>query len=250
MLADLHGGPGCRRTSTAPNIFSVLTRNIVGATVDPMTPSTAAKLAPPADDPVHVVRGAGQVAALLNPDRVRILAALGAPSSATGVAAQVGMTRQRANYHLRELERAGLVELVEERRRGNCTERILRASARSYLISPEALGAVGASSTAAQVRDRFSAAYLITTIAGALRDLAVLRSRADRAGKPLATLALQTDITFASAADRAAFAEELTTTLASLAAKYHRDQPGGRVFRFLLGGYPAITKREEESNAE
>jgi DNA-binding transcriptional ArsR family regulator len=160
------------------------------------------------------------------------------------------MTRQRANYHLRELERAGLVELVEERRKGNCTERVLRASARSYLISPEVLGAVGRAPAAEAVQDRFSAAYLITAVARALRDVALLRHRADRAGKPLATLALETDITFASAADRAAFAEELSGTLAALAAKYHRDQPGGRSFRFVIGGYPAITKREEKSDAE
>ncbi len=204
---------------------------------------------PPGDhsplESVQVVRGAGQAAALLNPDRVRLLAALAAPASAAGVAHQVGMTRQRVNYHLRELEKAGLVELVEERRKGNCTERVMRASARSYLISPDVLGALGTDPATGDARDRFSAAYLITAVARALRDLAVLRSRADRAGKPLATLALETDVRFKSAADRAAFTEELTTTLAGLAAKYHADG-GGRAFRFLLGAYPAVAPAEED----
>jgi len=233
-----------------PTGIGVLTSLFVGDTVKLMTPLAARKASPIPDDPVHVVRGAAEAAALLNPDRVRILAALEGPGSASSLAAHVGMTRQRANYHLRELERAGLVELVEERRKGNCTERVLRASARSYLISPEVLGAVGRTPAAEAVQDRFSAAYLITAIARLLRDVALLRHRADRAGKPLATLALETDITFASAADRAAFAEELSGTLAALAAKYHRDQPGGRSFRFVIGGYPAITKREEKSGAE
>ena len=199
-------------------------------------------------DPVHVVRGAGQAAALLNPDRVRLLAALAAPASATGVAAQVGMTRQRVNYHLRQLEKAGLVELVEERRKGNCTERVLRASARSYLISPEVLGALGSSGSAGAARDRFSAAYLVTSVARALHDLAVLRARADRAGQSLATLAVETEVRFGSAADRAAFTEELTGALAGLAAKYHVEG-SGRVFRFLVGGYPAITKAQDDSDA-
>ena len=198
-------------------------------------------------DPVHVVRGTGQAAALLNPDRVRLLAALAAPASATGVAAQVGMTRQRVNYHLRQLEKAGLVELVEERRKGNCTERVLRASARSYLISPEVLGVLGSGGSAGAARDRFSAAYLVTSVARALHDLAVLRGRADRAGQALATLAVETDVRFASAADRAAFAEELTGAIAGLAAKYHVEG-SGRVFRFLVGGYPAITKAEDDSH--
>lgn len=215
-----------------------------------MMPAPVRKPVPTTDDPVHVVRGAGQAAALLNPDRVRILEALRDPASATALSSQVSMTRQRVNYHLRELERAGLVGLVEERRKGNCTERILRASARSFLISPEVLGAVGPAAGATGVQDRFSAAYLITAVARVLRDVGLLRHRADEAGKPLATLALETDITFASAGDRAAFAEELSGTLAALAAKYHRDQPGGRRFHFVLGGYPAITKREDRSNAE
>jgi len=214
-----------------------------------MTPATVGKPAP-TTDPIHVVRGAGQAAALLNPDRVRILEALRDPASATALSTRVSMTRQRVNYHLRELERAGLVELVEERRKGNCIERILRASARSFLISPEVLGAVGPAAGATAIQDRFSAAYLIAAVARVLRDVALLRHRADEAGKPLATLALETDITFASAGDRAAFAEELSGTLAALAAKYHRDQPGGRRFHFVLGGYPAITKREDRSNAE
>jgi DNA-binding transcriptional ArsR family regulator len=199
-------------------------------------------------DPVHVVRGAGQAAALLNPDRVRLLAALTTPASATAVATQVGMTRQRVNYHLRELEKAGLVELVEERRKGNCTERVMRASARSYLISPEVLGVLGASPSGAGVRDRFSAAYLIASVARALRDLAVLRARADRAGQPLATLAIETEVRFGSAADRAAFVEELATTLAGLVAKYHVEG-SGRLFRFLLGGYPAVTKPDDGPRA-
>ncbi len=250
MKSGLHGaacrGLRCRRSEH----IVCLDKESCRCYRSPMTPSAACKPLQSVDDAVHVVRGTEQAAALLNPDRVRILAALGSPASAAGLAAEVGMTRQRVNYHLRELERAGLVELVEERRKGNCTERVLRASARSYLISPEVLGAIGVTPKAGDVQDRFSAAYLITAVAGALRDLAVLRTRADRAGKPLATLALQTDVTFASAADRAAFAEELTTTLATLAAKYHRDQPGGRAFRFVLGGYPTITRREEESDAE
>ncbi len=206
---------------------------------------TASPDAAPRVEGVQVVRGAAQAAALLNPDRVRLLAALASPASATGVADQVGMTRQRVNYHLRELEKAGLVELVEERRKGNCTERVMRASARSYLISPEVLGVLGTDSPTRDARDRFSAAYLITAVARALRDLALLRARADRAGKPLATLAIETDVRFKSAADRAAFTEEVTTTLAGLSAKYNTDG-NGRVFRFLLGGYPAVTKPEED----
>ena len=72
----------------------------------------------------------------LDPMRSRLLAALAEPASAASLAGEAGLSRQQANYHLRALERHGLVELVEERRKGNLTERILRATAASYVISP------------------------------------------------------------------------------------------------------------------
>src|SRR3979409_1686590 len=78
----------------------------------------------------------------LDPVRSRLLAELVQPASATTLAAKVGLPRQKVNYHLRALEKYGLVELVEERRKGNMTERVMRASAASYVISPIALAAV------------------------------------------------------------------------------------------------------------
>ena len=195
---------------------------------------------------LHIVRDARKAAALLQPARLAVLQHLGEPDSATGVARKLGLTRQQVNYHLRELEKEGFLEFIEERRKGNCNERIVRATARSYVISPEALGRLG--NTPEQRRDRFSAAYLAATAARAIRDLAVLAVRAAKAGKRLATLTLETEIRFRSAEERNAFAEELATTVAGLAARYHDEKtPGGRPFRFLAGCYPSITKIEEDA---
>src|SRR5690606_31182603 len=86
-----------------------------------------------------------QVAVLaLDPVRNRILAALATPGSAASLAERVGLTRQKVNYHLRVLEEHGLVEPLEERQWGGLTERVMVASAASYVVSPAALGAVGA----------------------------------------------------------------------------------------------------------
>ena len=51
-------------------------------------------------------------------------------------------------------------------------------------------------------------------------------------------MTLDTEVRFASAAARAEFAEELTRTVARLAAKYQSDAPGGRAFRFVSTVYP------------
>jgi DNA-binding transcriptional ArsR family regulator len=78
-----------------------------------------------------IVQDLDRATVLLNPLRLRILRELREPDSASGLSRKIGMPRQKLNYHLRELESAGFLQLVEERRKGNCTERVLRASARS-----------------------------------------------------------------------------------------------------------------------
>jgi len=168
------------------------------------------------------------------------------PDSASGVARRMKLPRQTVNYHLRELEKEGFVEFIEQRAKGNCLERVVRATARSYVISPTALGSMGVDATT--VRDRFSAAYLVSAASRAIRDVSTLRQRADESGKSLATLTAETEIRFANAEARREFTEELVNTVARLAMKYHEESaPGGRRFRILLGGYPVLKNESTEA---
>ena len=187
------------------------------------------------------MEGMADAAVLLRPLRTRILGMLAEPQSAAAVARTLEVARQKVGYHLKELEKQGLVELVEERKVGNCTERIVRATARAYLVSAEALGSLAEG--AAEATDRFSAAYVIAVAGRTLREVAQLRQAADDARKRVATLTLETEIRFASAADRAAFAEELANTVARLTAKYHdASAPRGRVHRLVSFAYPKPTE--------
>ncbi len=186
---------------------------------------------------------------MLHPMRRRILEELAEAGSAAELARRIDLPRQKVNYHLRELEREGLVELVEERRKGNCVERVVRATARWYVISPEVLGALG--STPAEIRDRFSSTYLIALAAGVLRDVATLQRRASNVDKRLATLSLQADVRFGNPEDRNAFAEELANEFSRLISKYHNDEaPDGRSHRFIIGAHPTITKSEQQAQRE
>ncbi|MEO7992797.1 MAG: helix-turn-helix domain-containing protein [bacterium] len=198
------------------------------------------------DTPVDVIRRPGRAASLLHhPLRLEVLRALATPDSATGLARRLRQPRQRLNYHLRELEKEGFIELVEERPRRGVTERIMRASAATYVISPEALGPFAVDPS--QVQDRFSWAYLVAIAARTIRDLGILRARADRAKQRLATLTLETEIRFASAASRDAFTAELGEAVSRLAVKYDcPNDPDGRLFRFIVGVYPAITTIDPE----
>ena len=187
--------------------------------------------------PLEMVDHAAAAASMLHPMRLRILDALREPASASGVARQLGVARQKVNYHLRELEKAGFLEEVEQRRVGNCVERIVRAKATHYLINPQLLGDLAADG--ASVEDRFSSTYLIALAAGTIRDVASLQQRAAKAKKRVATFALQTDVRFATAEERRLFTEELANAVAKLVAKYHDDEtPGGRTSRFVVSAYP------------
>ncbi len=193
------------------------------------------------------------VAALLPGLRRKILEQLHSePDSATGLARKLGLTRQKVNYHVRTLQKAGFLELSGQEKRRGCTERLFRPAARSYLICPDLLGDLQADPE--KLQDRFSSAYLITLAARLARDVARLRQGADQAGKRLATLALQVDVRFASAERRHAFAEELTEAVARLAARYQDDSPKSRSYRFVVGGHPAVTdphqKGEEEHDSD
>jgi DNA-binding transcriptional ArsR family regulator len=180
----------------------------------------------------------------LDPVRAGLLAALTEPGSASTLAAAAGLSRQKANYHLRALERHGLVELVEERRKGNCTERVLRATAASYVISPTALAAVAPDTDRSP--DQLSAQWLLALAARLVRDVGELIAAADVAGKPLATFAADSEIRFASAAERSAFAQELADAVAALVAKYHDEQAaGGREHRLVVALHPSITPDKE-----
>jgi DNA-binding transcriptional ArsR family regulator len=188
---------------------------------------------------VTVIEDPAAAEASLDPMRARLLADLAEPSSASMLAARVGLPRQKVNYHLKALERHGLVELVEERRKGNCTERVLQATAASYVISPAALASV--EPDPARSPDQLSARWLLSLAGRLVRDIGLLITGAARANKPLATFAVDGAVRFASAGDRAAFARELAEAVATLVGRYHDESaPGGRDHRIVLAVHPTV----------
>ncbi|TYB60306.1 helix-turn-helix transcriptional regulator [Nonomuraea sp. PA05] len=191
-----------------------------------------------------VIEDAAAAEASLDPMRSRLLAELVQPGSATSLAAKVGLARQKVNYHLRTLERHGLVELVEERKKGNVTERVMQATAASFVISPTALAAV--QPDPARSPDRLSARWLLALAAQLVRDVGTLITGAAKAQKRVATFAIDGEVRFASAADRAAFAEELAQCVTALVGKYHDESAaGGRDHRLIVAVHPSVNGKKE-----
>jgi DNA-binding transcriptional ArsR family regulator len=186
---------------------------------------------------VEVIEDPAAAVVALDPMRARLLAELAEPGSASTLAARVGLPRQKVNYHLRTLEEHGLVRVLEKRRWGGLTERVLVATAASYVVSPAALGQ--AASDPRRTSDRLSARYLVAIGARIVSEVASLARRADQTGKRLPTLALDAEIRFRSAAERAAFTDELAEAVTDLVARYHDPSaPGGRPHRLLVAAHP------------
>jgi DNA-binding transcriptional ArsR family regulator len=194
---------------------------------------------------VEVIEDPAAAEISLDPVRARLLAELADPSSATKLAAKVGLPRQQVNYHLRELERHGLVKLLEERRKGNVTERVMQATAASYVISPKALPALQPDPDRSP--DRLSARWMLALAGRLVQDVGALITRATKARKRLATFAMDGEIRFASPTDRAAFAEELANAVMALVSKYHDEtSERGRDHRFVVAVHPSVTNKTKE----
>jgi DNA-binding transcriptional ArsR family regulator len=186
---------------------------------------------------VEVIDDPAAATVALEPVRSRLLSELAEPASAATLAARLGIARQKVNYHLRALESHGLVRMAEERRWGGLTERLLVASASSYVVGPSALGPVAADP--GRSADHLSASYLIALAARIIREVSALVRRSAELDKRLPTLSIDAEIRFRSAADRAAFSRDLAEAVTTLAARYHDESdPNGRSHRLVVVAHP------------
>ena len=186
---------------------------------------------------------APRAAAILHPLRRRILESLAEPDSAAGLARRLHLPRQRLNYHVRELARAGLLRRAGRRRKRNMIEQCYVATAQSYALSPELLGRLGADPR--RVEDTLSAAYLLALAAQLQAELGRASREAAAQGKRLTTLSLDSEIRFETAEQRAEFARALQAAVvdvigrfASPAQRADGSAGPGRPYRLVMGCYP------------
>jgi len=185
--------------------------------------------------PVHVVDDLEALQVLGHPLRVRILELLREPGSAATVAREVGETRQKVNYHLKELERVGLVAPVGERRAGNFIETLYEAAGRSFLVAPSVAWSDRRRVDA--LRQQHSLENLVMVGAQLQRDAISLLDRAAFDGEAIASAAVEADVHFADERDRGEFLEEYLATVQKLCDRYGaRD---GLPYRIVLAAHPS-----------
>jgi DNA-binding transcriptional ArsR family regulator len=184
-----------------------------------------------------------RVLVALSPLRRELLRRLREPASATQLAAELGLGRQKVNYHLRALEAVGLIELAEERQRRGCVERVLVAAADTFVVDPAVLDE---DDRAAPAQDRFAAEHLVATASAVVRDVTRMQSEAERKEQRLLTFTVEAEVRFAEPGDVERFASALADAVASTAAEF--DTPDGRPYRLVVGAHPAPKKPRRKAS--
>ncbi len=182
-----------------------------------------------------VIREPAVIAAATHPVRAAILDRMREPTTAAGVARAIGQSRQNVAYHVRELERVGLLRSVGQRQNGNFVEQVYQVVAQTLVISPESTWGDPAPRARA-LADQVSLGELVEAGARLQRESAQLLDRAAFDGEEIASASVATDISFTSEREREAFLHEYLDFVKSLARKYgSRD---GESYRLLFAVYP------------
>jgi len=93
--------------------------------------------------PVFSLRRPSQLKAFSHPTRARVLEmVIKKAMTSKQLGDALGMSAARVHYHLKFLERAGLIQLVKRRERAGVVEKYYRATSRKYLVS-QAIGMFG-----------------------------------------------------------------------------------------------------------
>jgi len=197
---------------------------------------------------VEVIVRPGAAAALLHPLKATILRLAREPASATELARLLELPRQRVHYHVRELERAGLLRRAGRRRRRNLVEQRFVATARFYVLSPSLLGPLAADWRA--VEDASSPDYLLALTEQVRDDVALAAAEAEAAGGRASTFSLKAQFRLESDEQRAAFTAALREALVAAVARHSSPDPveerrsasgtaaPGQRHRLVLACYP------------
>jgi DNA-binding transcriptional ArsR family regulator len=189
-----------------------------------------------------------QATTLLKPMRIEILKRLDAPRTCPELADSFNETPQKIYYHVKALEKANLVEKVEERRVRGVVEGYYQAKARSYWLAPQLVGHIGAESLTA---DQMSLRVLLNLAEDMQTDIGRLAHKAE-SGRDVPSLSLSAYIHLPDMDRRAEFLQEVQTVFEQLARKYGTPDAsietatdeGG--FRLVLVVYP---KSDDDGHA-
>lgn len=165
---------------------------------------------------VVVVHDPEQAVVLLNPLRAQILTHMRTPVSAAEVGRLMQETPQKINYHLKALEKVGLVRKTGSRQVRNLVEVLYQAIAKSFVLS-DALGFEP--ETVRRMKEDGSLSQLVHTSEKLKRDALALMERTE-AGNTVHSATLAATVRLSGEEERHAFVQEYIEMLRLLTEKY------------------------------
>ena len=181
----------------------------------------------------------GQIRALFKPIRLELLSELAEPRTCGQLAGVFHSSPQKICYHLKVLERAGLVKKVYEKRVRGIMEGYYQAAAGSFWLAPELVKDLGGERRA---NEQMSLGYLLGLAEQVQSEVApLLDHEAD-----IPVLGISAQVNLRQGSDRAEFLQELQAAVQRIAEKYGasvEDQSlggGDENFRLIFACYPQL----------
>ncbi|OOE12331.1 ArsR/SmtB family transcription factor [Fictibacillus arsenicus] len=175
-----------------------------------------------------------QAAALLHPVRSEIISLLKEPRSATELSKVMNDSAQKVNYHLKTLEKVGLVTRAGTRNVRNLVEVLYRSAGKTFLLS-DSLGL--SQETIRKLKDQTALAHVLSLTEKIKRDAVSLMEEAEDEEIPSAVMEME--LSLLDVEERQAFLQGYTNMLSELIKKHHNPKPGkSKTFHVSMAMYP------------
>jgi DNA-binding transcriptional ArsR family regulator len=180
---------------------------------------------------VFEIEDAETLEMLLDPIRVEMLERLFDPASVTELAEAMNVPRTRLYHHVRLLEEAGMIKIVETRQRGAIPEKVYRVTAKSFRPSDQFLAESPPSQFAAAVVD----SLLAWTRADVIRSVAEGRVIFGKAVEHRKRAIMTRHVAVLSEQRR----HQFITDMGDLLQRYQDDDPDGEPLAATILVYPS-----------
>jgi DNA-binding transcriptional ArsR family regulator len=183
----------------------------------------------------------GQISALFKPIRLEMLTMLAEPRTCGQLAEVFHTSPQKIYYHIKVLERAGLVVKVYEKRVRGIMEGYYQAAAESYWLAPELINKLGGER---RVNGQMSLGYVLGLAGQVQSEVAPFLKHEGE----VPSLGISAQVNLKHGSDRAEFLEELQNAVQKIAEKYgsleDEEVNGGgeENFRLIFACYPRVSE--------
>ncbi|MBE1446629.1 winged helix-turn-helix domain-containing protein [Paenibacillus sp. OAS669] len=190
-----------------------------------------------------LIQSPDQAMALLNPLRADIVSRLIEPASAAELARMINEPPQRMNYHLKALEKTGLIRRVGTRQVRNLVEVLYQSIAKTFVLA-ESLSL--SEETIERLKEHGSLAQLITTAEQMKKDAVYLMEHSEK-GIEIPSATLQMDVPLLDGEDRETFIADYVDMVKQLVGKYAKAADNVQsppLYKVILSVYPKAAEGE------